>query len=122
LTKSFSGEQGKVKKLHCVKVEFAPKDPNTGKREMREIPGSEFEVKADLVLLALGFLGPVKTGLISDLKLELDERGNVKTDANFMTSLPGVFSAGDMHRGQSLVVWAIKEGRNAADGVNRFLS
>ncbi|MDP4172853.1 MAG: glutamate synthase subunit beta [Bacteroidota bacterium] len=122
LTKKFSGEQGKVKKLHCVKVEFTPKDSITGRREMREIPGSEFEVKADLVLLALGFLGPVKTGLISDLKLELDERGNVKTDANFMSSVPGIFSAGDMHRGQSLVVWAIKEGRNAAEGVNRFLS
>lgn len=122
LTKKFSGENGVVKKLHAVRVEFGPKDPVTGRSEMKEIPGSEFEVAADLVLLALGFLGPVKTGMIEELGVALDERGNIKTDLNKMSSVPGVFAAGDMRRGQSLVVWAINEGRSAAEGVHRYLS
>jgi glutamate synthase (NADPH/NADH) small chain len=88
---------------------------------MKEIPGSEFEVECDLVILAMGFLGPVKNGMLEELKVELDNRGNVKTDKNHMTSIKGVFAAGDMRRGQSLVVWAINEGRNAAIAVNKWL-
>jgi len=79
-------------------------------------------VEADLVLLALGFLGPVQTGLLADLGVALDERGNVKCSPDRMTSVPGVFAAGDMRRGQSLVVWAIHEGRAAAAAVDRYLS
>jgi glutamate synthase (NADPH/NADH) small chain len=122
LTKSFSGENGVVKKLHAIRVQFGSKDPATGRSAMTEVPGSEFEVEADLVLLALGFLGPVKGGMIEELGVALDERGNVKTDGNRMTSVAGVFAAGDMRRGQSLVVWAINEGRAAAEGVHRYLS
>ncbi len=121
MTKSFSGENGRVKKLHAVRLEFGPKDPATGRSAMREVPGSEFTVEADLVLFALGFLGPVKKGMIEDLGVALDERGNVKTDNDRMTNVPGVFAAGDMRRGQSLVVWAINEGRAAAEGVHRYL-
>lgn len=121
LTKKFSGENGIVKELHAVRVEFGPKDPVTGCSAMKEIPGSEFVVEVDLVLLALGFLGPVKNGMLQEAGVALDERGNVKTDSHRMTSLPGVFAAGDMRRGQSLVVWAINEGRTAAQGVQRYL-
>ena len=88
---------------------------------MTEIPGSEFEVDADLVFLAMGFTGPVKNGMIEESGVELDERGNVKADQNKMTGIPGIFTAGDMARGQSLVVWAIHEGRTAAEGVHRYL-
>ena len=108
--------------MHAVRLEFGPKDPKTGRREMKEVPGSEFTVDADLVLLALGFLGPVKKGMIEELGVVLDERGNVKTNESRMTSVPGVFAAGDMRRGQSLVVWAINEGRAAAEGVHRYLT
>jgi glutamate synthase (NADPH/NADH) small chain len=121
MTKSFSGEGGILKKLHAVRLEFGDPDPETGRRSMSEIPGSEFEIKADLVLLAMGFLGPQKNGLLGELGVELTDRGNVKADAHKMTSTPGVFTAGDMTRGQSLVVWAIQEGRKAAEGVHRFL-
>ncbi len=121
LTKRFSGADGKLKKLHGVRLEYGPKDPVTGRSSFKEIPGSEFEVECELVLLALGFLGPVKKGMLEELGVELDARGNVKADANKMTSLPGVFVAGDMTRGQSLVVWAIQEGRAAAEGVHRYL-
>jgi glutamate synthase (NADPH/NADH) small chain len=122
LTKKFSGENGIVKELHAVRVEFGPKDPVTGRSAMKEIPGSEFVVETDLVLLALGFLGPVKNGMLQEAGVALDERGNVKTDNHRMTSLPGIFAAGDMRRGQSLVVWAINEGRTAAQGVQRYLA
>lgn len=121
MTKKLSGENGKLKKLHAVRLEFGPKDPVTGRSAMKEIAGSEFEVEVDLLLLALGFLGPIKKGMIEELKLDLDERGNVKSDRNKMTSVPGIFTAGDMTRGQSLVVWAIYEGRAAAEGVNNYL-
>jgi glutamate synthase (NADPH/NADH) small chain len=120
-TKKFSGENGKLRKLHAVKLEFGPKDPATGRSAMKEIPGSEFELECDLVLLAMGFVGPVKNGMLTELGVELDERGNVKADANKMTSIPGVFTAGDMTRGQSLVVWAIQEGRRAAKAVDLYL-
>jgi glutamate synthase (NADPH/NADH) small chain len=84
-------------------------------------PGTEFTVDADLVLLAMGFLGPVKTGPIAQLGVKHDARGNVSTDERYMSSIPGVFAAGDMRRGQSLVVWAIAEGRQAARGIDLYL-
>ncbi len=121
MTKSLSGENGKLKKIHAVRLAFSPKDPKTGCSEMKEVPGSEFEVECDLLLLAMGFLGPVKKGMIEELAIELDERTNVKTDKNKMTNVTGVFAAGDMRRGQSLVVWAIDEGRKAAAGVDAWL-
>lgn len=121
MTKKFSGENGVLKKLHAVRLEFGDPDPETGRRSMTEIPGSEFEVDVDLVFLAMGFTGPVKSGMIEELGVELDERGNVKADQNKMTGIPGIFTAGDMARGQSLVVWAINEGRTAAKGVHQYL-
>ena len=84
-------------------------------------PAREFTLDADLVLLAMGFTGPVRNGMIEQLGVELDARGNVAADENYMTSVPGVFAAGDMRRGQSLVVWAIAEGRKAARGIDRYL-
>jgi glutamate synthase (NADPH/NADH) small chain len=121
LTKKFSGENGILKKLHGVRLEFGDKDPDTGLRPMKEIPGSEFELECDVVFLAMGFTGPVKSGMIEELGLDLDARGNIKTDQNFMASIRGIFAAADMRRGQSLVVWAIHEGRKAAQGVNVYL-
>ena len=119
-TKRFSGSNGRVEKLHAVRVEFGEPNEN-GRRPMREVPGSEFEVKTELVLLAMGFLGPESDGMLNQLGVKLDARGNVEADGNYMSSLPGVFAAGDMRRGQSLVVWAITEGRRAARGVDQFL-
>lgn len=121
MTKRLSGENGKLKKLHAVRLEWT-KDPATGQMKMNEVPGSEFEVECDLLLLAMGFTGPVRKGMLEELGVELDARGNVKADANKMTSIEGVFTAGDMTRGQSLVVWAIHEGRAAAEGVDRYLT
>ncbi|MGH2520355.1 MAG: FAD-dependent oxidoreductase, partial [Chloroflexota bacterium] len=119
-TTGFAGdEQGRVKALQGVRLEWA-KDEN-GRLQMTRVPGSEFQLEADLVLLALGFLGPEKPGMLADLGVDLDQRGNVKVDANYMSSVPGVFAAGDMRRGQSLVVWAIWEGREAARGVDSYL-
>ena len=113
-TVRFSGdEQGNVKKLHAIRVGPGPK--------FEAIPGSEFEMDSDLVLLAMGFLGPVRGGLIEELGVTLDNRGNVLTNASYMSSVPGVFAAGDTRRGQSLVVWAIAEGRKAARGVDEYL-
>jgi len=120
-TKSFSGVDGKVTKLHAIRVELSVPDEN-GRRAFVEVPGSEFEVEADLVLLALGFLHPQKEGLLADLGVALDARGNVKTDGSYATSVEGVFAAGDMRRGQSLIVWAIAEGREAARGVDVYLT
>jgi len=111
---SFTGdEHGRVKQLNAVRVGPPP--------TFTPIPGSEFTVEADLVLLALGFLGPVRSGMIEQLGLKLDARGNVATNADYMTSVEGVFAAGDMRRGQSLVVWAIAEGRKAAEAVDQYL-
>jgi glutamate synthase (NADPH/NADH) small chain len=112
---SFSGdEQGRVKQLHAVRVgpppAFAP------------VAGTEFTVETELVLLALGFLGPVHAGMIEKLGLKLDNRGNVATGPDYLTSVEGVFAAGDMRRGQSLVVWAISEGRKAAAAVDSYLA
>jgi glutamate synthase (NADPH/NADH) small chain len=119
-TKRFSGdEQGNVKKLHAVRLEWVQGD--NGRPSMREIPGSEFEMGVDLVLLALGFLGPERGPLLTDLGVQINDRGNVAVDKNWMASVRGVFSCGDMRRGQSLVVWAIWEGRECARGVDQFL-
>ena len=115
-TTSFTGNEngnGNVKQLHAVRVGPAPK--------FEPIAGTEFTMDADLVLIAMGFLGPVRNGMIEQLGVQLDNRGNVATDENYMSSVPGVFAAGDMRRGQSLVVWAISEGRKAAAGVDRYL-
>jgi glutamate synthase (NADPH/NADH) small chain len=120
LTKSFVGDKGLVKKLSCVKVEFEPQVKG-GCPAMREVAGSQFEIKADLVILAVGFLHPEHTGLLDDLKVKFDPRGNVLTQDNYMTSIEKVFSAGDMRRGQSLVVWAISEGRRCAYFIDKYL-
>ena len=120
LTKSFSGSDGKVEKLHAVQVEWSQPEAG-GRPEMSEIPDSEFEVETDLVLLAMGFLHPEHDGLLTQLGVELDGRGNVKIGENRMSSVPGVFAAGDTARGQSLVVWAIAEGRETARAVDLFL-
>jgi glutamate synthase (NADPH/NADH) small chain len=112
LTQKFSGENGRVKQLYCVHVDD----------KFKPIAGTEFELDADLVLLAMGFVHPVHEGMIKSLKLDLDQRGNVKADTNaYRTSLAKVFSAGDMRRGQSLVVWAIREGRQCAHAIDKFL-
>jgi glutamate synthase (NADPH/NADH) small chain len=113
-TTKFTGSpDGRVQQLHGVRVGPAPK--------FEPIPGTEFAMDADLVLIAMGFLGPIRNGMIEQLGVELDQRGNVATDVNYMSSVPGVFAAGDMRRGQSLVVWAISEGRKAAAGVDKYL-
>jgi glutamate synthase (NADPH/NADH) small chain len=119
-TKSFSGEDGVVKKLHGIRLEWT-KDPTTGRPTMKEIPGSEFELDCDLCLLALGFLHPEHEGPVQQFGLKLDARGNVQCDGDYATSVPGIFAAGDVRRGQSLVVWAISEGRQAARAVDEFL-
>src|SRR5712672_3281906 len=112
LTTKFTGDNGQVKKLHCVRVD--------GK--IKPIPGTELELPADLVLLAMGFVHPVHEGMLKSLGLELDQRGNVKADQlAYQSSNPKVFAAGDIRRGQSLVVWAIREGRQAAHAVDKFL-
>jgi len=121
LTKSLSGKDGILKKLHAVRLEYGRKDPQTGREVCQEVAGSAFDVDCDLLILAMGFLGPVKPGMLQELDIELGPRGNVKTDANSMTNVAGIFAAGDMRRGQSLVVWAIHEGRNTALGVHKFL-
>ena len=114
LTTHFGGdEEGNVKRLHCVRVGPKP--------ALERMPNSEFYLDADLVLIAIGFSGPVRQGLLEQLPFELDRRGNLKTDAAFATSVPGVFSAGDARRGQSLVVWAIADGRKAAHHIDSFL-
>ena len=114
LTTHLSGdESGNVQKLHCVRVGPKP--------ALERMPGTEFYLDADLVLIAIGFSGPVRAGLMEQLPVQLDVRGNVKTDDSYRTSLPGIFSAGDMRRGQSLVVWAIAEGRKAAHHIDKAL-
>jgi glutamate synthase (NADPH/NADH) small chain len=119
-TKRFEGSNGKVEKLVAARLEWQ-KDEK-GQMVMREIPGTEFEMKADLVLLAMGFIGPVHAGLLAELEVAKDARGNVQADTDsYRTSVPKVFAAGDMRRGQSLVVWAIREGRQCARAVDEFL-
>jgi glutamate synthase (NADPH) small chain len=119
-TKRFVGVQGRVKKLTVVKVEWTTgKD---GRQVMAEVPGSAFELDADLVLIAMGFVHLVHTGLVQDLAIELDARGNIKINEHCMTSVDGIFSAGDSSRGASLVVYAIQDGRQAAAGINNYLA
>ena len=118
-TKKFTGENGAVKELHFVRIEWT-KGPD-GKFAMKEVPGSEQAIDCDLCLLAMGFVSPEHPGPIQQLGLKLDARGNVVVNDDYMTSVPGVFSAGDMRRGQSLIVWAISEGRSAAYGVDKYL-
>jgi glutamate synthase (NADPH/NADH) small chain len=113
-TAKFTGDKdGNVKQLHAVRVGPPPK--------FEAKPGSEFVIDVDLVLLALGFTGPLKNGMLEQLEVGLDPRGNVATGADYMSSVPGVFAAGDMRRGQSLVVWAISEGRKAAQSIDKYL-
>ena len=119
-TKRFIGEGGLIKKLSCIKLEFKKETANACPI-MKEVPGSNFEIEADLVILAIGFVHPEHKGLLESLALEFDKRGNVKTDETFMTSKRGVFAAGDMHRGQSLIVWAISEGRKTAHHIDKYL-
>ncbi len=118
-TKGFSGSDGKLEKLHAVRLEWGAPDA-TGRPSMKEIPGSEFTVDCDLVFLALGFLGGEQY-LSKALGVELDQRGNIKTGQDHMSSVPGVFAAGDIRRGQSLVVWAIAEGRETAHHLDKWL-
>jgi len=119
-TKRFEGRNGRVEKLVAARVEW--QQDASGPPKMVEIPGTEFEMKADLVLLAMGFLGPVREGLLEELGVERDPRSNVRANADdYQTSVPKVFAAGDMRRGQSLVVWAIREGRQCARAVDLFL-
>jgi glutamate synthase (NADPH/NADH) small chain len=111
-TQKFSGGNGRVQKLHCAHLD--------GK--FKPLPGTEFEVEADLVLLAMGFVHPIHEGMVKALGVELDQRGNIKADTSaYATSIPKVFAAGDMRRGQSLVVWAIREGRQCAHAVDKYL-
>ncbi len=122
-TKRFIGENGRVKALQAVRLQWE-KDPATGQMKMAEIPGSEFELPADLVLLAMGFVGPVQK-ILEGFGVERDARGNAKASTEepgaYRTSVPKVFAAGDMRRGQSLIVWAIREGRQCARAVDEFL-
>jgi glutamate synthase (NADPH/NADH) small chain len=114
-TKSFEGKDGKVTALNAVRLEWGPQG-------MKEVPGSEFQIKVDLVLLAMGFTNPVHEGMLNAFGLEYDQRGNVKADTDsYATSIDKVFAAGDMRRGQSLVVWAIREGRQCARAIDEFL-
>jgi glutamate synthase (NADPH/NADH) small chain len=116
-TKHLSGENGVLQKLHGNHVQFVRED---GRMVMKDVPGTDFEEEVDLILLAMGFTGPERY-MVDQLGVELNERGNVKADKDKMTSVPGVFTAGDMTRGQSLIVWAIAEGRSAARGIDRYL-
>jgi glutamate synthase (NADPH/NADH) small chain len=113
-TTKFTGDaRGNVAQLHATRVGPPP--------AFEPVPETEFTLEVDLVLLAMGFTGPVKSGMIEELGVQLDARGNVAADGAHMTSVPGVFAAGDMRRGQSLVVWAIAEGRKAARGIDAYL-
>ncbi len=118
-TQRFTGDaEGHVRQLHAVKVDMIREG---GRLDFKPVPGSEFTLDVDLVLLAMGFLGPEREGLLPQIGVKLTERGNVSRDANWMTSVPAVFTCGDMQRGQSLIVWAIAEGRSAARGVDLYL-
>jgi glutamate synthase (NADPH/NADH) small chain len=120
MTKSFTGTNSRVTTLNGIRLEWKPSE--SGSMDMQEVAGSEFELQADLVLLAMGFVHPVHAGLVESLGVSLDPRGNVAADTeNYRTSIDKVFAAGDMRRGQSLVVWAIREGRQCASAVDEFL-
>ena len=118
-TTAFSGDNGRVERIQAVRLERQVF--GDGRTDFARLPGTEFELEADLVLLAMGFTGPEKSKLLTDLEIRLDGRGNIATDNEHRTSVPGVFSAGDARRGASLIVWAIREGRDAADSINAWL-
>ena len=114
-TKSFEGKDGQVTALNCVRLEWGPEG-------MKEVEGSEFQIKADLVLLAMGFVNPVHEGMLNNFGVEYDQRGNVRADTEtYATTMDKIFAAGDMRRGQSLVVWAIREGRQCARAIDEYL-
>ena len=118
-TERFSGTgDGHVSALHASHVEMQREN---GRMTFNKVSGSEFEMEVDLVLLAMGFLGAERDGMLSELGVKMTERGNVWRDEQWMTTAPGVFTAGDMQRGQSLIVWAIAEGRSAARGIDTYL-
>jgi glutamate synthase (NADPH/NADH) small chain len=118
-TQRFGGDSaGRVTTLHAARVETVT---TNGRLSFEPVPGSDVELPADLVLLAMGFVGPERNGAIAGLGVALSDRGTVARDANWMTNVPGVFTAGDMQRGQSLIVWAIAEGRSCARGVDAYL-
>jgi len=118
-TEGFSGDaNGRVQSLRAVRIDRSRVD---GRYVFESVPGSEFKIPAELVLLAMGFVGPEPGPLVTDLGVKLTDRGNVWRDAQWMTSMPGVFAAGDMQRGQSLIVWAIADGRSAARGIDQYL-
>ena len=118
-TERFSGDaRGHVRALHAVQEEMVKRD---GRVQFQKVPGSEFEIPADLVLLAMGFVGAEKGALLDELGVTMTDRGNVARDGGWMTNVPGVFTAGDMQRGQSLIVWAIAEGRSAARAIDQYL-
>lgn len=120
LSKRFiANEQGRVAAVEAVQVHW--RRDEQGRMQMEEVPASTFTIPCDLVFIAMGFVGPIRNGMIDELGLVLTGRGTVLTDQNKMTSRPGVFAAGDMSRGQSLIVWAIAEGRTAAEGINKYL-
>jgi len=118
-TKAFVAKDGKLSALECVRVEW---DMSSGKPVMKEIAGSEFRIEADMAILALGFLGAEKSPMLEQLGIALSPQGLVGADSEYMTGVPGVFAAGDMRRGQSLIVWGFQEGQLAAESVDRWLA
>ena len=120
LTQSFVGSDGKVAALQCARAELV--DGSDGRKHIQPVAGSEFEIKAELVLLAMGFLGPRRAGALESAGVELTQQGNVAaTMSDYRTSVDRIFACGDMRRGQSLVVWAIREGRQCARAIDEFL-
>jgi len=118
-TTAFTGDHGRVQRIHAVRLEAQLS--RSGSVSYTELPDTAFELEADLVLLAMGFTGPVKSRLLEDFSVELNGRGNISTDEAHRTDIPGVFAAGDARRGASLIVWAIREGRDAAESIDRWL-
>lgn len=123
-TTKFTGSNGRVNKLHLIRLNWENGD--NGPSKMQEIEGTEFSIDADLVFLAMGFMHPVHDWLLNEIEVELDARGNVRADTEaesgaYQTNIDNVFTCGDMRRGQSLVVWAIREGRQCARSVDQFL-
>jgi glutamate synthase (NADPH/NADH) small chain len=121
MSRKFAADvDGQLQGIETVEIEWVS-DNSNGRPQLKELPGTEKFWPAQLILLAMGFVGPEKDGMLAQLGVNLDQRGNVALDQNAMTSVPGVFAAGDMARGQSLVVWAIADGRRAARGVDLYL-
>jgi len=121
MTKSFNGYEGALRSLTTVSIDWDKPEKAGARPKLVEVPNTDQIWKADLVFLALGFVGPQVDDVITRLGLDIDDRTNIKTDADYQTSVPGVFASGDCRRGQSLVVWAIREGRECASAVDRWL-